>query len=115
MLSTVSETTTAVPAVEYSEIEATKAFSRSVAISGVRCTFAYIVFPWVLPALGVAGDWGPWLGLVVGPVAIFFNVLSIRRFQRSRHRWRWPITAINVTIIGLLVVLTIKDLNAILG
>jgi hypothetical protein len=95
--------------------EATAAFSRSVAISGVRCLFAYVIFPWVLPALGIAGDWGPWLGLVIGPVAIVFNILSIRRFQRSHHRWRWPITAVNVTIIGLLLVLTVQDVSSILS
>lgn len=112
--------TAAAPAVdprapEYTEAEATTAFSRSVAISGVRCLFAYVLFPWVLPALGIAGDWGPWLGLVVGPVAIVFNVLSIRRFQRSGHRWRWPITVINVAIIVLLVILTVQDLSSILS
>lgn len=95
--------------------EATTAFSKSVAISGVRCLLAYVLLPWVLPLLGVAGDWGPWIGLVVGPVAIVFNVLSIRRFQASHHRWRWPITVINVTIIGLLVVLLVMDVSSILS
>ncbi len=118
MLVTVSETTAApvtTSAPEYTEAEATKAFSTSVVISGVRCLFAYVLLPWVLPALGIAGDWGPWLGLVVGPIAIVFNVLSIRRFQRSGHKWRWPITAINVTIIGLLVVLMVQDIASIVS
>jgi hypothetical protein len=97
------------------EAEATSAFSTSVMLSGIRCLLAYVVLPWVLPALGLAGDWGPWLGLVIGPVAIVFNVLSIRRFQASGHRWRWPITAINVTIIALLTVLLVMDLNSILS
>jgi len=118
MLVAVSETTAApvtTSAPEYTEAEATKAFSTSVVVSGVRCLFAYVLLPWVLPALGIAGDWGPWLGLIVGPVAIVFNVLSIRRFQRSGHRWRWPITAINVTIIALLVVLMIQDIATIVS
>lgn len=118
MLGPVSETTAApvtVSAPEYTEAEATKAFSTSVMISGVRCLFAYVLLPWVLPALGIAGDWGPWLGLIVGPVAIVFNVLSIRRFQHSGHKWRWPITAINVSIIGLLVVLMVQDISTIVS
>jgi hypothetical protein len=106
----------AAPVVEQrQDDEATAAFSRSVVISGIRCLFAYVLFPWVLPALGVAGDWGPWLGLVVGPIAIVFNVLSIRRFHRSQHRWRWPITAINVSIIVLLLVLMVLDVAAIIS
>ena len=46
----------------------------------------------------------------MGPIAIVFNVLSIRRFQASGHKWRWPITAINVSIIVLLVVLLVQDI-----
>ena len=113
MLVTVSETTAAPvtqSAPEYTPEQATAALSTSVMISGVRCLFAYVLLPWVLPALGIAGDWGPWLGLIVGPIAIVFNVLSIRRFQASGHKWRWPITAINVSIIVLLVVLLVQDI-----
>ncbi len=118
MLVAVSETTAApvtAPSPAYTEAEATAAFSASVVISGVRCLFAYVLLPWVLPLLGIAGDWGPWLGLIVGPIAIVFNVLSIRRFQRSGHKWRWPITAINLTIIVLLVVLTFQDVSSIVS
>ena len=118
MLGAVSETTAASAAPlapEYTDEEATAAFSTSVVISGVRCLFAYVLFPWVLPALGVAGDWGPWFGLVIGPVAIAFNVFSIRRFQRSGHRWRWPISVVNSLIIVLLVVLTVRDVASILS
>jgi hypothetical protein len=112
----VSETTAApVEAAEYTPAQAEKAFSNSVLVSAVRCLFTYIVFPWLLPALGVARGWGPWLGLVVSPIAIAFNVLSIRRFQRSGHKYRWPITAVNATIIVLLVVLFIRDLADILS
>jgi hypothetical protein len=118
MLGPVSEITTAPvkpSAPEYTPEQAAAAFSTSVMISGVRCLFAYVLLPWVLPALGVAGDWGPWLGLIVGPIAIVFNVLSIRRFHRSGHKWRWPITVINVTIIVLLVVLMVRDIATILS
>ncbi len=119
----VSETTVpaaAAPAQEdtaeaYTPEMAEKAFSLSVALSGVRCLLTYIVLPWLLPAIGVAKGWGPVLGLVVSPIAIVFNVLSIRRFHRSGHKYRWPITAVNVTIIVLLVVLVIRDLAEILS
>ncbi|HYF45298.1 MAG TPA: hypothetical protein VD926_03745 [Acidimicrobiales bacterium] len=111
-----SETTVpaAAPAPEYTPAEAEKAFSTSVVISGIRCLLTYIVLPWLLPAVGVAKGWGPVLGLVVSPIAILFNVLSIRRFHRSGHRHRWSITAVNVAIIGLLVVLVVRDLAEVL-
>lgn len=94
---------------------ATRAFSTSVLISGIRCTLAYVVFPWLLPALGLASGVGPALGLVIGPIAIGFNVASIRRFHASDHRWKWWISALNVAVIGLLVVLFVLDVRDVLS
>lgn len=93
----------------------TKAFSVSVMISAVRCLLTYIVFPWVLPLLGVAKGVGPVVGLTVGVVAIGFNVASIRRFMRSGHKYRYWISALNVIVIGMLVVLIVRDLSELLG
>ena len=92
-----------------------RVFSVSVVVSGVRCFLAYVLFPWVLPAAGIASGVGSGLGLAIGAVAIVFNGLSIRRFQRTGHRWRWPITALNSGIIVLLGVLMVIDLNDLLG
>jgi hypothetical protein len=118
MLGGVSETTVpaaGAPSRDYTPQEAEKAFSQSVAVSAIRCLLTYIVLPWLLPAVGVAKGWGPWLGLVVSPIAIVFNVLSIRRFQRSGHRYRWPITAVNALIIVLLLILVVRDVADILS
>ena len=95
--------------------EAARVFSTSILVSAVRCLLAYIVFPWVLPAAGVAGGIGPGIGIVVGLVAIAFNVLSIRRFWRADHRWKWPISALNATVIAMLSVLLVIDLGDLLG
>lgn len=89
---------------------ATRAFSVSILISGIRCVLTYIIFPWVLPLLGFAGGVGPAVGLVVGTVAIGFNIASIRRFWVSDHRWKWPITVLNGSVIVLLLVLLGQDL-----
>ena len=61
------------------EEQANRTFSTSVLVSAVRCTLAYGVFPWLLPAFGVASGVGPAIGLAIGPIAIAFNVASIRR------------------------------------
>ena len=96
------------------EEQANRTFSTSVLVSAVRCTLAYIVFPWLLPAFGAAGDVGPAIGLVIGPVAIAFNVASIRRFHASDHRWKWQITALNSAVIVLLTVLFVMDVRELL-
>lgn len=95
--------------------DATKAFSTSVLVSAVRCTLAYVVFPWLLPAFGLAGGVGPGIGLAVGLVAIGFNIASIRRFHRADHRWKWPITALNCAVIAMLSVLAVIDISDLLG
>jgi hypothetical protein len=97
------------------EDEATRAFSLSVVVSGIRCLLTYILFPWVLPAIGIASGVGPGIGLVVGTVAIGFNVASIRRFWIPDHRWKWPITVLNTGVIILLVVLIANDLRDLFG
>lgn len=112
---TASTTPTTSPPSGTSEADANRAFSTSILISAIRCTLAYVVFPWVLPALGVAGGIGPGIGLVVGVVAIGFNIASIRRFWRADHRWKWPITVLNCTVIAMLSVLAIIDLGDLLG
>ena len=95
--------------------DANRVFSTSVLVSAVRCTLAYVVFPWLLPALGLASGIGPGIGILVGSVAIAFNVLSIRRFWRADHRWKMPITVLNSAVIVLLSILLVTDLGALFG
>lgn len=94
---------------------ANRAFSTSIAISAIRCTLSYVVFPWILPALGLAGGVGPGIGLAIGLVAIGFNVASIRRFWVSDHQWKVPVSVLNGAVIALLTVLVVLDLRDLLG
>ena len=94
---------------------ASKTFSTSMVISGIRCTLSYVVFPWLLPLLGVAGGITAGLGLPIGLVAIFFNVWSIRRFWKSNHNLKWIVAAINVSVIILLLILVAIDISELLS
>ena len=91
-----------------------RVFSISMVVSGIRCVLAYVVFPWALPAISMAGWIGSGFGLAVGVVAIVFNVGSIWRFWRVNHRYKWPITVINSGVIILLVIMMAADLSNIL-
>jgi hypothetical protein len=86
-------------------------FETSILISATRCLLAYVVFPIFAPALYAATSWGPAIGLVVGVVALFFDVVSIRRFWKADHRWRWPMTAIYACVITLVTVLLVSDIT----
>lgn len=94
---------------------AERVFSLSMVVSGVRCVLAYVIFPWVLPAAGIASGVGSGLGLAIGGVAIVFNAMSIRRFQRADHRYKWLITVLNGGVIVLLAILMVIDLSDLFG
>lgn len=86
------------------------AFQRSMLISAIRCTLTYVVFPFVVPAVGFATGVGPVLGIVIGVVAMTCDVFTIRRFFAVDHKWRWHFSAIALSVIGLLSVLLVQDI-----
>jgi hypothetical protein len=95
--------------------EARSAFQKSLFISTCRCLLMYIVFPFVLPAVGIARGVGPYIGVIIGVLAMVSIVYSIRRFWRANHSKRWHYTIFGTTIIGFLIFLAVKDLSTILS
>lgn len=91
------------------EAAANSAFQKSMLISATRCTLTYVIFPFVLPLIGIAKGVGPIIGLFIGCVAIVCDVFSIRRFFAADHKYRWYFSTIAVCIIGLLFVLLVQD------
>ena len=98
-----------------SAAQARKAFQTSILVATVRCLLMYIFFPFVLPALGLASDVGPAVGLVISVIAIVAITMSIRRFWRADHRKRWHYTALGTTVIGFMLFLVVRDLTDLLG
>lgn len=94
---------------------AQRGFSRSVIISGIRCTLTYVLLPLVAPFVGLAPNVGPVIGLTVGTVAIAANLFSIRRFWRADHRWKVHATVLHCAVLLLLAVLMVLDIRELLG
>jgi len=91
--------------------EARSAFQKSLFISTCRCLLMYIVFPFVLPAVGIARGVGPYIGLTIGVLAMVSIVYSIRRFWRADHSKRWHYTIFGAIIICFLIYLAVKDIS----
>ena len=89
-----------------------KAFGRSMLISTIRCTLTYLVFPFVLPALGLVSGTGVALGLAIGTVAIVADVIAIRRVFAADHKWRWQFAGLAIAVIVALLVLLTQDIIA---
>ncbi|MFW2380854.1 MAG: hypothetical protein ACN4GZ_03775 [Acidimicrobiales bacterium] len=94
--------------------DAEQVFSQSILISATRCVLTYVIFPFVAPLVGLAAV-GPWVGVVLSLVAIYFNVYSIRRFWAADHRWKKPMSVLNVGVIILVSILLVLDLQTILS
>ena len=105
--------TAATTAAELEEASA-RTLRFSILISAVRCTLTYVGLPFVAPFVGLAPGVGPAVGIPIALVALWANVASIRRHFRAGHRWKWPISLLNIGIIILLIVLLVFDVNQLL-
>jgi len=94
-----------------SEHAAHVAFQRSMTISAMRCTLTYLVFPILLPLVGIRMGVGPAIGIAIGVAAMVCDVFAIRRFFAVDHRWRWPFTALISSVLVLLAVLLVDDIS----
>ncbi len=88
---------------------ARKAFQTSLIVATFRCLLMYVVFPFVLPAVGLAKGVGPAIGLVINLAAMVCIVMSMRRFFRADHPKRWWYFALGGTVLIFLIVLAIQD------
>ena len=70
----------------------------------------YIVFPFVLPALGIATGVGPAIGLAIGIAAIAAIIMSVRRFWHADHSKRWHYTIVGAIVVAFLLVLAVSDI-----
>jgi hypothetical protein len=94
--------------------DAHRAFQTSLMVATVRCLLMYVVFPFVLPAVGWSAGVGPLIGLPISAAAIVAIVMSIRRFWRADHSKRWHYTILGTTVIGFMIVLIVRDLSDLL-
>ncbi|MGC8481149.1 MAG: hypothetical protein ACP5PJ_06330 [Acidimicrobiales bacterium] len=97
--------------------EAQRAFSFAMVLSGLRCILSYLVFPILLPALGlgITASVGAVIGIPVGVLALFFDIRGIRRFWVANYRYKWHMTVIYLAVIGLVTYLVIQDFIRLIG
>ena len=91
--------------------DARRAFQTSIMVATVRCLLMYIVFPFVLPAVGLASGVGPLIGIPISIVAIVAIVSRVRRFWRADHSKRWHYTVLGTAVVGFLCVLIAIDIS----
>ena len=85
-------------------------FSLGIALSALRCLLSYVVFPILTPVIGVATGVAPVIGIPIAVLALVFDVVGIRRFWLANHRWRWGMTVIYATVMGMVGALLVADI-----
>jgi hypothetical protein len=71
------------------ESDAQRAFNFSLIFTGVQCTLQYIVFPFILPLLGVATSITLPLLIGINVLAIVSMLFSLRRFWQINYKYKW--------------------------
>jgi hypothetical protein len=68
---------------------AERTFGLSIALAGLRCVLRYLFLPFGLPALGISLELAAPISLVVGVLAFFSIVWSVRRLWHMDYSWKW--------------------------
>ena len=92
------------------ESETHRIFSTSILLSAFRCLLSYVVFPFVLPVIGLASSVGPVIAIPIGVLALVFDCLGIRRFWMADHHQRWAFTALYAVVGSMVLSLLITDI-----
>ncbi|MBX3003004.1 MAG: hypothetical protein KF821_06890 [Anaerolineales bacterium] len=75
----------------------------------IRCTLQYIVFPFLLPFIGLSGSISLILSLLIDVFALGMIVYNIRRLWNTS--WRWRYVALSVVMISILAVFMVEDVR----
>ncbi|MGJ3240771.1 MAG: hypothetical protein ACFE0Q_18830 [Anaerolineae bacterium] len=90
--------------------QAENAFSFALMFSGVRCVLMYAILPFVLPLIGIAGNFGIWIDIVINSIAISAIIYSVRRFWSINYKRKWQYLPVAIVAFVLLVAFIILDI-----
>ena len=92
-------------------VGAHRAFRVSVVVSAVRCLVTYLLLPVLVLLLSLAGWVAAPIGMALCAVAVVNGVVSLRRFWRADHRYRWMYTFFMTSVFAVLAIAVFSDLT----
>lgn len=103
------------PAAEVYEEKTTSnaenAFSFALIFSGIRCIIMYAILPFVLPLIGIAGNFGAWIDIAINVVAIGAIFYSLRRFWKINYKRKWQYLPVALVALILLIAFIALDIS----
>ncbi len=88
---------------------AERVFGLSIVFSGIRCIIMYVIFPFVLPVLGIVGSFATQVDLVINVLAISGVIYSTRKFWRINYKHKVAYTFIAVVAVLLMMAFMLYD------
>ncbi|MCA9882076.1 MAG: hypothetical protein KC708_03875 [Anaerolineae bacterium] len=104
------DATASVPEKQKKTKTAERAFSLSLLFSGVRCIIQYVMLPFILPIIGIAGDFSVVISLIINTMALAGIIYSLRTFFKVNYRHKWRYVPVATVAIILLVSFTLLDI-----
>ena len=95
--------------------QAQRSFSFAMGLSGLRCLFSYVLFPFVFPILGLAAGAKSAIGVPIAAVALVFDVRGIRRVWLAGYPRRWAMSALYLAVMVLVTVLLVENVVSLLS
>jgi len=90
-------------------------FGLSLFFSGARCVLQYVVLPFVLPVIGVAGNFAIQLTLVITVIAVIAIIASLRRFWAIDYAYKWQYLGVALVGLAILFAYIFEDVRLLLG
>jgi hypothetical protein len=82
------------------ESDAQRAFNFSLIFTGIQCTLQYIIFPFILPLLGVATSVTLPLLIGINVLAIISMLFSLRRFWQINYKHKWGYLLMSLVLLA---------------
>jgi dolichol kinase len=92
---------------------ATKSLGGSLVFSAVRCTVQYVLLPFVLPWVGLAGAASAAISLLLGLAAV--SIILYNMIKLWPTNWRWRYLGLGTLMLFILSVFLFDDLQKLLG
>jgi hypothetical protein len=92
---------------------ATRTYNLSLMLSAGRCVIQYVVLPFVLPLVGVAGEAATGISLAINLVAILAIIASVRRLWQINYARKWAYLCVAAGALVFIVFFILFDLHLI--
>jgi bacteriorhodopsin len=88
-------------------------FAVPLVFSAARCTGQYVVFPFVLPLLGLATGVPTGIVLTLDGIAAIAIAATLLRLWRTQHSHRWHYLPVGLAFAAMIAILAMNDSGAI--